>query len=343
MILKGIIQVTGPHDTGKTSFALGCGAHPKSIAFFDDDIKGRATVQDFQEAGVEFGAYHDLVELEGRCDSMLEFHLHCKTLIESMKDQHYDAIIWDTWSRFAKTCHSYVMANLKDFRRPQEWSAMGKIKAGEQWQEARRYEARLLQYLNHIAPTVIIVTHLKDFYLNNGKVPGVQVPASSKAIDRICRARVWLNHNPKSPVPIGLFLKRFDRKVVTDAGIRTRSVVPRKVVPREGDDSLWDAIWRYWDEPVGNRELTDDEKPDAFELSVLDGVLTKEQKRIFELMLEKGLIEPEPDEMLPEERVPGDWKELLAMTETGPGDWGGIGKLKAMGKDEIAEAWGERG
>ena len=41
--IKGIIQVTGPHDVGKTTFALECGA--KRILFVDDDIKGRNTVE----------------------------------------------------------------------------------------------------------------------------------------------------------------------------------------------------------------------------------------------------------------------------------------------------------
>jgi len=34
-IMKGVIHVTGEHDTGKTTFALECGAQPEQICFFD--------------------------------------------------------------------------------------------------------------------------------------------------------------------------------------------------------------------------------------------------------------------------------------------------------------------
>ena len=88
MIMKGVIHVTGEHDTGKTTFALESGAQPERICFFDDDIKGRATIEDCQERWAEqgrhFGAYHDLAQL-GRGKKVLEFHQACLDIINSIE------------------------------------------------------------------------------------------------------------------------------------------------------------------------------------------------------------------------------------------------------------------
>ena len=54
-------------------------------------------------------------------------------------------------------------------------------------------------------------------------------------------------------------------------------------------------------------------------------------------MLESGVVAPETEDLLP--GPPEDWKELLERTDTTPKDWGGIGKLKAMEADDLAEAW----
>jgi len=290
LLINGIIHVTGEPDVGKTTFALECGADPSRICFFDSDVKGRATVGDLLETGVGF-TYHDLVAL-GKGLRQVEFHEACLDLIADIKPNQYDAIIWDTWTRFGKTCHPYVMAHLQDFRL--RWAPMGTIKGAQQWQEARRYEAEILNRLQTLAPTVIVVTHLKDFYVA-GRRSGKQVPACSKALVRVPRFRIWLRHNPVSPVPIGLVLKRLDRKIVTDDGLRTVSILPRKITPREGDRSLWDTIGWYFENPIGLRQPTPEETPDAFELSILDGTLTEEQKVTLQLMLKAGVGEEQPE------------------------------------------------
>jgi hypothetical protein len=294
ILIQGIIHVTGDPDSGKTTFALECGAPPNAIAFFDDDVKGRATVRQFQQAGVEFGAYHDLTAIASGKTEM-QFHDACMEIVTGMRPGQYETIVWDTWTNFQKTLHPYVLANRTRFR--STWSPMGQIKGAQEWQEAQKYEASILNDLQTIAPTVIVVTHLKDYYEGNARVPGKQIPASSKTLVRVPRFRIWLRPNPSSPVPIGLVLKRIDTKVATPRGIRTTSVLPRKIVPGVEDQSLWDTIARYFENPVGMREFTPDEIPDAYELSILDGTLTSDQKRTFELMLKAGVLEVGPDEL----------------------------------------------
>lgn len=292
-LIRGIIQVTGEPDVGKTTFALECGADPSRICFFDADVKGRATVDQLLSSGIRFGIYHDLNTLaEGRRE--VEFFLAVKGLIDAIKPDQYDAIIFDTWGRFGKCFHPYVLANPSEFKL--KWSPSGRIKGAEQWQEAQQYEARILNHLGTLSPVVIIVSHLKDHYLNSAKT-GKQVPASSRTFDRVPRFRIWLRHNPSSPVPIGLVLKRIDKKeYVQGVGLRTVSVLPRKIVPKEGERSLWDSIARYFKAPVGTREPTEDEMPNDFEMSILDGTLTKEQRYTLELMLKAGAVETAEEE-----------------------------------------------
>lgn len=326
MLIQGIIHVTGEPDTGKTTFALECGAKPDRIWFLDDDVKGKATVQELQANGFEFGRYDDLTELaKGKRE--LEFHQVCLDLLAQVKPGQFDAIVWDTWTRFAKTCHPYVMANLAMFR--QRWSPMGRIKGAEQWQEAHRYEAQLLNHLQTLAPTVIVVTHLKDFYLNDAKT-GKQVPACSRTLVRVPRFRIWLRHNEHSPVPIGLVLKRLDKKIYTDRGLRTVSILPRKLMPADDHQSLWDTIAWYYDNPVGLREPLPAETPNEYELSILDGTLTADQKRTLHLMLQAGAVSGEVELDEPENELAEYVKQLKAS---------GL-SLPAIAKDEQVKAAG---
>lgn len=345
--LPGIHHITGEHDTGKTTLALECGAPPARIAFFDDDVKGRATVEDLRRAGVDL-RYIDLVELK-RGRTQLDFHLNVLDEIESLREHEPEAIIWDTWTYLAKTCRAYVGAYPDQFRKKGglskggEWSDSGKFRGMQLWSEAKRYEAQLLNLLQSIAPTVIVITHLTDHYLNNVKT-GKEVPDSSEVLERVCRTRIWLRHSPDGrPVPIALFLKRLDKKqYVEGVGLRTQNVTPRKITPRFDDDSIWDAIWRYWDNPMGDRPPLPEETPNAYELSILDGTLTEDQKRMMYLMLESGVVDTDDEdegEMM--ERVPETWQDLLTMTGKTLGDLGGIEAASAMSGKDVADKWEE--
>lgn len=285
----GIVHITGEPDSGKTSAALECGVMPDGIWFLDDDVKGRATVQQLLSNGIQFGRYDDLVAL-GRGKREVEFHEACLRLLDGVHPGEYQAIIWDTWARFAKTCHDYVLAHPQKFR--MSWATMGQIKGAQQWLETRRYEAELLHRLNELAETVIIVTHLKSHTLS-GVQTGKQVPDASVAIQRVASLRLWLMRNPKGGTPLVLVLKRIDKKVLENGHLRTVAVLPPKLTPRPDERSIWDVITRYWNNPISNRPLLPEETPDEYELSVIRGTLTADQQRVFELLLRSGLTEPE--------------------------------------------------
>ena len=74
------------------------------------------------------------------------------------------------------------------------------------------------------------------------------------------------------------------------------SVLPRKITPRADDESLWDTIAYYFENPVGLRELRSDEIPNEYELSILNETLTKDQQKTMMAMLKAGVIGGEDDE-----------------------------------------------
>ena len=275
LLIPGIVNITGEHDTGKTSLGLECGAHTSRILLVDNDEKSREMAK---EQGID---YRDLVEL-GKGKRELEFHQVCLELIDAIQPDKYDAIIWDTWTSFAKTCHAYVLKHPTKFKL--NWSGKGNIKGSQQWLEARRYEAEILHRLQQLVPFVGIVTHLRPRYVNKVATEKEE-PACSEALVCVSNFRIWLRHNPNSPVPIGLVLKRIDRKIMTERGLRTRCILPRKITPLSDEESLWDSIARYFADPIGQRAPTEDETPNEFELSILDGTLTPDQKHTLNLTL----------------------------------------------------------
>jgi len=294
-IIPGVIHVTGEPDVGKTLFALQCGANPNRMAFICDDSKGRGTVDQLRVDGIEFAHYVDLKD-ETRGLAQLKVYEKCQETIDALAKMELDAIVWDTWTRAASTLKSYVRKNPTKFRESQDWAPMGQIKGAQQWKEAQELEAQIISRLNTIAPVVILVTHLKNQYIGSRRT-GKQIPDASRTIIKAPSFRVWLRRNPSgSPVPVALVLKRISKsEFVEGKGLRTVNVLPPRVQPLDGDRSVWDAIKRYVDNPVGDRELEPREMPNKFERSLIEGVMTEDQKKMWMLMLAADVDEDNGD------------------------------------------------
>jgi len=305
MDFTGIILITGEHGVGKTSFALEA-KDPSRTHFTDDDLKGRATVNQLRLDEIDFGRYVDFVEYT-KGMRRLEIHNAGKKLIQDIEPGQFDSIIWDTWTRFAETCHSYVQANPDEFRQPSGWAAMGKIRSGEEYKEARAYEARLIAELQRKVPLVILTSHLKNHYANNVQT-GKQIPAVSPAVMRVCSLRLWLRHNPQSTTPIGLVLKNIDRKVLVNGRLRTKQILPKKITPIDGETSLWDSIERYYENPIGDRKPEPYEIPDDFEMSLIDGTLTDDQRLSWLYALKAQKEEEEEEALLVRDNIRETWE-----------------------------------
>jgi hypothetical protein len=288
VLFSGIVNVVGESDVGKTTFALECGASPDKIVFIDDDVKGQAIANDLAQAGTPLGKYVNLVsETKGMLET--EFHKYCIDLIGSIPDNTYDAIIWDTFTRFEKSFHPWVLTHQKDFR--ERWSPMGVVHGAEIWIVSQEYESQVLDLLQRKAKLVILTSHMKDEN-RNGIRTGKRIPDTMKPVLVKSTLRVLLRHSDDgSPVPTGLILKRIGKRMVVDGAIQTISVLPRKVRQLN-----WKRIGELWDSPIGNRPPSVDELPNEFELSMLDStVLTDDQRLVMQLAL-KGVNEQDNDE-----------------------------------------------
>lgn len=277
--LRGIIQVTGEKGIGKTTFALECGIDPKKMVFFQDDVK---------DTGInpkDFGRFIDVrTDFEGVTTLKLRDKL--KEIIDGIEPNQYEVCIFDTWAKLGDALRLWGKENATKFREASTFSSMGKIRSGEEWQIGSRYEADFLAEVAKKFRLVFIVSHLKE-QMKAGAKTDKMIPESHAAIETICLFRVWLRQNETgSPVPIALIPKRLNKRVTDKGRIRTVNVLPRRVEPLPDELSLWDSFERYWNEPMGNREPFPKELPNEFEVSILDGILTADQKTVWKANLQ---------------------------------------------------------
>lgn len=283
LLFPGIFHVTGEPDTGKTWFALHCGAEPKEIAFIDDDLKTLAIARQLEERGTPFALYENLTQAKDVKE--LDLNKHCETLIEKMTKIKPRVIIWDTWTRFQQTFRTVVQTNPLKFRNI--YSSMGKIKGAEQNLAALMQESQTIARLGEIAEQVFLITHLKSAY--KGGVPtGGERPAASNALQQKANFRLFLKHNPDGPAPIGLVLKRISK--IADGTFGLVNVLPRKVVP-----CTWEKIAEYWANPIGDRQPTPEEMPDEYEIAILDDTLSPDEKMVMEAYIRRADIETDEE------------------------------------------------
>jgi hypothetical protein len=303
--IKGMVAVISNYGVGKTTLALECGYHPKEIVFINDDVK---------EVGFEnqFKEYVDLVAISKK-KKLLDLHAYCLDMIKRLPKSK--VIIWDTWTQFQSTFPVYVKAHLNEFRNPNEWSAMGKMKAGEVYQEAYRYEGAVLSELKLKCDLLILTFHLKQDYLNNVAIPGKFKPGHDRAIEKYADLRIWLTPNPDSQVPVGLVLKNISKRIITEQGIQTSQVLPLKL-----SRCNWTHIWHYWNEPLGDRQPEEYERPNSFELSLIEGTLTPEDKRLYEAslsMVEKQEAKEQAEQLILRQSQERVIKEYIAANLNG--------------------------
>jgi hypothetical protein len=303
--IKGMVAVISNYGVGKTTFALECGYHPRDMIFINDDVKEVGFENEFKE-------YVDLVAISKK-KKLLDLHVHCLDLIKRLPKSK--VIIWDTWTQFQSTFPVYVKAHLNEFRNPNEWSAMGKMKTGEIYKEAYRYEGAILSELKTKCDLLILTFHLKQHYENNVAIPNKLKPGHDRAIEKYADLRIWLTPNPDDQIPIGLVMKNISKRYVTENGIRTSQVLPLRL-----PYANWNHISDYWDEPIGDRETLDYERPNEFELSLIEGTLTLEDKRLYEASLslvEKKEAQEQADYLLAKQSQEEAVKEYISTNLNG--------------------------
>lgn len=331
-IFRGLGHVTGEPDTGKTSLCLSVpGVMPEDVFFLDDDLKTRGLAASFAAAGHPFWQYVDLITqfkefaASSHKTKPLDFYNFvndkiqaAQTAIFKLERRQPKVLVFDNWSRMETAIRAYsetVMSSISDLT-PGQQKNMSMMTWSYTYQEYSRFLGELMK----IAPMVFITTHIKEKWGS----PGVLEARGQRPLIENSTMRLWLRHNPAGPVPIGLVIKRLHRMDVVDGGIKPVNVLPRKISPCN-----WERIMWYMANPIGERQPERDEMPNAFELSILDGTLTDDQKNALKLAANQPARSEEED-FAPVEPV--DEAKVTKAKE-----------LKAMGKSlpEIVKEIGE--
>lgn len=320
--ITGLVHITGEPDTGKTTFAIANGFKPSEIAFFDDDLKTQSIADQLAAANTPFGFYLNLTQATIGMRE-LEYHDFVMKNVRELKGKGFKVLVFDTWTRFENTFHPVVQKEPQRFK--QFFSPNGTFKAMEIWKVSFDYEAAVIDELLQVAPLVILITHLKDQTIGSVKT-GAEIPDCKKPVVEKSRLRIWTRHNPDGPAPIGLVLKRLSKVSVTEEGIVPVNVLPRKVNP-----CTWKRILEYWDNPIGDRQPEETETPNDFEFSILDGVLTADQKDALHInRIDADLKVQEEAEARRQE---------IAARKTAPA-YSVEDLIAAFGEDEVKEANG---
>jgi len=281
---RGVIEIVGEHDTGKTLAALGVVSNYKRTVFVDDDMKGDATIQQLIDAGFEFSQYHNLSELRSLLgDTPSPTDLVEKVvkptiekIVKTGEKKRFEVIVWDTWGIVYQSVRQHVERNQSDYSHMVKFQGNSIIIQGLISRVAREIERSAIQDLKSVCDLLIVTHHIKAKYSQNIEV-GV-TPESSRTWEKVCNMRLWLRRNPRSKIPIILFPKRPNLPKKSGNKIKFTNVVPLKITPTDKHESIWEAIQEYVDNPIESREPNESETPTADEYSALSGSLNDEQK-----------------------------------------------------------------
>jgi len=302
---RGIIEIVGDHDTGKTIAALQTTNSTKDVVFVDDDVKGEGTVRQMKETGMEFDLYIDLSKERAKLGetptaSQLLENVVLPT-VRKIIEKRRKIIVWDTWRIVYQSARGHVERNQNQYSHVVNFRGNSQIIQGLISKVARMIELKILNELKDHCDLLIITHHIKDNYV--GGIAVGKIPESSNTFSEVCNMRMWLRRNSRSKVPLILFLKRPSLPKASTAGIRFVNIVPLKITPTEKHQSIWDAIAEYEARPIESRMPTEEETPTAEELAAISGTLTAEQKSYVQSMIEfnkqmeKDLLEA--DENIP--------------------------------------------
>jgi len=284
--IRGLAGITGEPDTGKTTFALTTGVPSQRIAFIDDDLKTQSVADSLEAQGKPFGSYFNLTREFAQSGNTKPADLHDMVMdhLRKLKSDvnEYDVLVFDNWSRMEGGIRDHSLKNMTKL------SSMtpGQIAKMTQftWPFTYNYYQEILDFMLSIAPLVFIITHVKKRYKTDILEARGQRPLVEKS-----SFRIWLRHNPDSPAPIGLVLKRIMK-------LDAETMKPVSILPRRIKPCTWATIKNYIANPIGDRQPNQEEMPNAFELSILDGTLTDDQKNsiaIAKMEMEKEAREDE--------------------------------------------------
>lgn len=316
---RGIIEIVADHDVGKTIAALQAVYPYSKTIFVDDDVKGDGTVRQMSSIDQTFEKYINIGDMRaslGEAPSPRDLlRKIVYPTIEEISSTKHDVIIWDTWRIVYQSARLYVEQNQAEFKNVVTWRGTSTMIQGLISKVARMIEQNQLNKLRNACDLLIITHHMKDNYQQNVIVG--RIPESSATFSEVSNMRIWLRRNTRSKVPTMLFLKRPNIPAIAKGKMVFMNVVPMKIVPTPKDQSIWDAIQRYVENPIESREASAEETPTAEELAMITGTLSPEQKSF---MLEMLRYSKQEEELVMEAAsVADDVKTVAPASQEQPG------------------------
>ena len=280
VLVKGLMHVYGPPGAGKTFFALTTGADPKKTVFLDGDAsKGKYIAG---EIGIPKDGYKDITVL---CDGLTEVeHFQKFREIVDRLPGGLDLIIWDNPKAVFNGAHSYVATHRTEFR--EKWAPQGGFAGGQEWVIARQVLLpRVYSKLQEKATLVIICSHEREQTDKSGVYTGFMEPNADPSLRTESGIVIRLARNTRDPeksAPIGLVIKNHGT---------IKNNVPTRIFPERLSPATWERIRDYLTTPIGDRVPNADEKPDEFEIHLIEGTLNPEQKRLYEWRREMAVLQ----------------------------------------------------
>jgi hypothetical protein len=260
--LKGLFQITGDTNVGKTSFALQGGYDFKQIAYFNFDGKEPDTYSGMPLTQA-FGFYRAYLPIMAKTKelSMIEAFLND---VAKVKPDVRVAII-DNEEFFRKNFHPYTLKHkneLKDY-----WFGRGgTYKVMEELGFAKMFESVFFSALQDRFDQVIVINHLEDARDDTAVgeekplIPGKKKSSIKTPLIQRCKARFWLVNTDGHLCPSAIVVKNPGFQQMGENGIETITVFPPKLSPFALPDwkdrkfiSIWDVIAHYETNPFSEK------------------------------------------------------------------------------------------
>lgn len=320
--LRGLIQVTGDVNVGKTSFALQSGFKFSEIAYFNFDGKEPDTYDDKPLTEV-FGFYRSYLPImqEKRELAMIEQFL---ADVETVKPSVRVAII-DNEEFFRKNFHPYTMKHKNDLK--DYWFGRGgTYKVMEELGFAKAFEAVFFASLQKKFEQVFVINHLEDARDESATgdekplIPGKKKSSIKLPLIQRTKMRLWLVNTDGHLCPSAIVVKNPGFQRMGDDGIETVTLFPPKLSPFALPDwkerqfvSLWDVIKHYEDNPFSAKypKIESYEMLSEREREMVSEELTENDRRLMEQFA--AVIQRENHE-----RVVAQVKTLVEKTPNAP-------------------------
>lgn len=261
--LKGLFQITGDVNVGKTSAALGSGYKFSEIAFFNFDGKEPDILGEERPLTEVFGFYREYLSLLANDKELVMIEAFLDDIKSVGKDIKVAVI--DGEETFRKNFTPYTLKNKKKLK--DHWFGKGgEWRVREELGFAKNFEATFFSALQNRFEQIFIINHLEAARDEDSTkdekplIPGKKRSAIKFPLIRRMKARFWLVATDDFLCPSALVVKNPGFQREGKNGIETVTLFPPKLSPLALPDhaersfiSIWDIIAHYEKNPFSEK------------------------------------------------------------------------------------------